>query len=74
MANRILSKVYIGKRIKILRETENLDKRKLGALLRVSAKTISLWESGKNIPSLQNMVNICNLFRVSLDSFVLTSR
>ncbi len=72
MNEHILSKEFIGNRIKRLRCQKSMDKKSLSSYLYVSTRTISLWEKGETIPSLRNMVNICNLFHVSLDSFVST--
>ena len=72
MAEHTLSKTFIGNRISYLRKKNNIKGKELSSILNVSTRTISLWEEGKTIPSLQNMVNICNLFKVSLDSFVST--
>ena len=70
MAEHTISKIYIGNRISYLRKKNNIKGKEFSSLLNVSTRTISLWEDGKTIPNLRNIVNICNLFHASLDSFV----
>ncbi len=36
-------------------------------MLSVSQDTVSLWETGKSLPSLEYVVQICRIFGVSAD-------
>ena len=66
-----ISSSFIGNRIKELRITNNNTIKELSKLLNVSEGTIYDLEKGNRLPRLQLLVNICNLYHVSLDSFVL---
>ena len=65
-----ISSEFIGNRIKDLRKSNNKTIKELSEVLKVSKGTIYSWELGLRIPKLEVLVNICNLYHVSLDSFV----
>lgn len=50
-----------------LRKTHNLTQAELAIKLQYSDKTISKWETGEIIPSVENLIKICKLYNVSLD-------
>lgn len=57
----------IGYKIKELRLENNLSQAKLGELLLVSQDTISIWETGKALPSTEYIIAICKKFDISAD-------
>lgn len=57
----------IAQRIKEIRLENNLTQFQLGEKLSVSQDTISLWEKGKSIPTVEYIILICKLFCVSSD-------
>ena len=57
----------IGKRIKELRLSENLSQKELGLLLTLSQDTISLWENDKSLPSVEDIIKLTKIFKVSSD-------
>lgn len=63
-------RVFIGQKIKDLRKNNNETIKDLSKILNVSETTVYSWESGQRIPRLELLVNICNKYHVSLDSFV----
>ena len=65
-----ISSTFIGKRIKDLRKNNNETIKDLSKILNVSEATVYSWEAGQRIPRLELLVNICNKYHVSLDSFV----
>ena len=65
-----ISSTFIGKRIKDLRKNNNETIKALSKILNVSEATVYSWEAGQRIPRLELLVNICNKYHVSLDSFV----
>jgi len=65
-----ISSIFIGKRIKDLRKSNNNTIKELSRRLKVSEGTVYSWESGQRIPRLELLVDICNMYQVSLDSFV----
>ena len=54
-----------------LRKYDNKTIKEFSKTLNVSEGTIYSWETGQRIPKLELLVNICNMYHVSLDSFVL---
>ena len=57
----------IGATIKTLRKSKGLTQCELGALLNVSDKTISKWESGQGYPEITQFPNLAKVFGVSID-------
>ena len=61
----------ISERIIQLRKQHGLSQELLGEKLNVSRQAISKWESGKATPDLSYIVQMCELFNVSTDYFIL---
>lgn len=57
----------IAERIKEIRAENKLSQEDFGKLLAVSQDTVSLWEKSKSLPSVEYVIKICKLFRVSAD-------
>lgn len=60
-----------GERIRDLRKAKGLTADKLAEKLYRSPKTISSWETGTRFPSIDNLVDLANLFEVSVHSLML---
>ena len=54
-------------RLKELRKENNISTIKLGKILNVSNSTITRWENGNIIPSIEHLYNISKHFNVSAD-------
>ena len=50
-----------------LRISRELSREDMGELLGVSGKTIRRWENGESLPSMADVVHICNEFNISLE-------
>lgn len=59
-----------GKKIYELRKSANLSQKELGKELGISDKAVSKWENGEGYPSPFQLVNISELFDVSIDSLL----
>lgn len=57
----------IAVRFKAARVESGLTQAQLGEKLSVSQDTVSLWETGKSIPTAEYIVAICKLFSISAD-------
>ena len=57
----------IGATIKSLRKSKGLTQYELGAILNVSDKTVSKWESGQGYPEITQFPNLAKVFGVSID-------
>lgn len=60
----------IGSRIKSLRTEQGMSQEQLANQLHVTRQTVSNWENNKNYPDFGTMVEISDLFSVSLDTLI----
>ncbi len=58
------------RRIAALRKAKNMSQTQLAAFLRVSASTIGMYEQGRRMPDVQTLVQLAQLFDVSLDYLI----
>lgn len=59
----------IGEKIKDLRIDKNLTQEDLAIKLYISRQTISRWENGKTIPTMENLMQLSHFFSVPIDYF-----
>lgn len=57
----------IGSNIANLRKREKLTQLELATKLNYSDKAVSKWEHGDALPSVEDLISICNFFNISLD-------
>ena len=57
----------ISKNLVMLRKKHNYKQADVAEKLNYSYKTISKWETGEIVPSLENLIELCKLYNVSLD-------
>lgn len=57
----------IGKRIKELRTEAGLTQKMFGERLSVSQDTVSLWETGRSLPTTELVIEICKMLNISAD-------
>lgn len=60
-------KVSLGDKVRCLREDLDLNQTQLGFALNMTQRKISYIECGKYEPSLEDIVVICNFFKISSD-------
>ena len=60
----------IGEKIQICRKAKRMSQEELGELLMVSRQTISLWENGQTVPTVDNLLRLKEIFGMSLDSIL----
>lgn len=60
----------LGKNIKHFREKQGLTQEQLGKLLHVTKVSISCYEHGTRTPSLETLIQLSNIFYVTLDELV----
>lgn len=60
---------YIAKRIRELRKNANMDVDTVGEGVGRSGKTVSAWETGRNVPSAEMLIDLCHFFGVNIDYF-----
>lgn len=57
----------IGKRIKEIRTENKLNQQQFGEKLNVSQDTVSLWETGKSLPTAEVLILLSKTFHISVD-------
>lgn len=73
MAIPVINIVETGKNIDRLRKENNLSIKELAELLGFTTpQAVYKWVHGKNLPTLDNMVILAHLFRVTVDEIIVT--
>lgn len=60
---------YIADAIRRLRKESGESVETVGAAVNRSGKTVSAWETGRNVPSADMLIDICRHFKVGIDYF-----
>ncbi len=55
----------LPEKLKYFRTKANLTTQEVGNYLNKTASTVTMWEKGKAIPSIETMLRICNLYKIS---------
>lgn len=60
----------VGEKIQAYRKKLGLSQEELGEKLLVSRQTISLWEKGQTLPTIDNLIKLKDIFNVSVDEIL----
>ncbi len=60
----------IGKKIHDLRINANYNQDQIADALYVSRQAVSRWELGQTLPSVDNLIELCKLFRISFEEIL----
>lgn len=60
----------LSQNIKFYRKKNRLNQTELGEKLGVTAQTISNWEKGKREPSVSDLIQLSNLFDITVDTLI----
>ncbi|WP_429971658.1 helix-turn-helix transcriptional regulator [Fructilactobacillus sp. Tb1] len=60
----------VGNQLKKLRQEHDYTQLQLAEKLNVSRKTVSSWENGRNLPGIPILIDLSDLYGVSIDSMV----
>lgn len=60
----------VGEKIQLYRKQFGMSQEELGQKLSVSRQTISLWEKGQTLPSIDNLIRLKEIFGVSIDDIL----
>ncbi len=69
-----MSVLLIGKRIRELRKAKHMTQSELGKELNLTKVSISCYENGSRIPSLETLYKLCDIFGVTLPELAGRSR
>jgi transcriptional regulator with XRE-family HTH domain len=61
---------FDSNRIRTLREAHKMTLEEMAEKLGKVKQQVSIWECGVNVPSLDNLIHICNTFDVPISFFV----
>lgn len=64
----------IGSRIQAMRKERGMSQEELANKLSVSRQTVSQWETGQTAPSIDNIYTLKDIFGVSFDALMSSSR
>lgn len=65
-----LCTMSLGENLQFLRKKENITQEQLAEQLEVSRQSVSKWESDTAYPEMDKILQICDLFHVSMDNLV----
>ena len=60
----------IGERIQYYRKKTGLSQEELGSKSFVSRQTVSLWKMDKTMPTIENLMLLKDLFKISVDDIL----
>lgn len=60
----------VGEKIQYYRKKAGLSQEDLGRELLVSRQTVSLWETGQTLPTIDNLIRLKDIFGVSIDQIL----
>ena len=60
----------IGAFLKMLRKEKNLTQEQLAEQLNVSGRTVSRWETGRNMPDISLLVELSEFYDVSIPELI----
>lgn len=59
-----------GEKLKALREKESMSQSELAERLNVSRQAVYKWESNKGYPDIENLIQISDIFNVTIDELI----
>lgn len=62
--------INIGQKLQDARKTQHLTQEQIAEKLLVSRQTISNWENNKSYPDILSLIQLSDLYQISLDSLV----
>ena len=61
-----MDQMKIGTFLKALRKEKDLTQEQLAEQLNISGRTVSRWETGKNMPDISILVDLAEFYHVSI--------
>jgi len=69
-----MNQIKIGGFIAELRKSQNMTQSEMAQKLGVSNKSVSRWETGRNIPDVSLFIPICEMFNISVNELIIGER
>lgn len=57
----------LKEKIQLLRKNKNMSQEKLSEKMNISRQAVQKWETGESLPDISNLIQISNIFNISLD-------
>ena len=71
MRQKRLCPTKVGHKITLLRNASNTRLNDFASKICVSSSSLRNWEKGKNLPTLENVVKICNMLNIRISDLIL---
>ena len=65
-----MDQIKIGNFLKVLRKEKGITQEQLAEALNVSGRTVSRWETGKNMPDISILVDIADYYDISISEII----
>ena len=65
-----MGEVNLAKNIVKYRQRNKMSQEQLAEALNISRQSISKWETGENLPSIDNLISLSGLLDISLDELI----
>lgn len=65
-----MNTILIGNYLQSLRKEKNLTQQEIADIFNISSKTVSKWECGDAIPSINTLINLAKFYGVSVDQIL----
>lgn len=60
----------IGYNLKKAREKKNISQKEVARILNISRQSISKWENNRNLPDIDNLVRLSEIYEISIDELL----
>ena len=64
------SKILLGSNLRYFREKMKLTQKELAQMIGFTEKSISKWETSKSLPTIETIIDLSSIFKVSLDEMM----
>jgi len=65
-----MNQVNVGKYISWIRKEKGITQSELAAMLNVTDRAVSKWETGRSLPDISTMLQLCEIFQVTVDDLL----
>lgn len=66
--------LFIMNTFKYHREANGYTQEDLASILNISRQAISKWENSKCLPDIENLIILCNLYKISIENILQTNQ
>lgn len=63
--------MFLTENLRFLRQQARYSQQDIGQKLKINTQSVSAWETGKALPKIQFLIELSNLYKVSIDDLLL---